>query len=154
MLKTLTDRFERGKFSVLYSLLFHLKGTGYAKSNYENREANLQLVKILKSLPENEWFEIENLMRHIRVDYPPLQIVTEHVAQNYLYLDEVVQSPYGNYSYTNKLYIKSGAYDNAITRPMIKSFFYYFAALGMVDIAYDFPSDENAARINRDYLTD
>ncbi|WP_114781398.1 hypothetical protein [Botryobacter ruber] len=151
LLKTIVANFEAGHLSALYSLLLHLKGTGYVKNNYEFAGINKVLVSVLEHLPQGDWYTFDNLKRHVGLFFPPIMPVSYPVAQNYLYLEIVVKSQYGNFK--DRYHPKESGYPDLISYPLLKAAVFFFAALGLADIAYDYPKNEAAEQYGLDYIS-
>jgi hypothetical protein len=114
---------KKNRNSIL-DLFFSHKGL--YKYNLVSRNIENDILNKLKKLPIKEWLSFENVFNflHQECDIFPIEV---HTAQSEIYQDihyygkGVVENPYLEY----------------VQKPFVKGTFFLFAALGMMDIAYD-----------------
>jgi hypothetical protein len=144
-IKALFEQYSTGLYENLPALLFHLKGS---KSYIdEDTSVNGILAEVLASLPVRQWVSLENLIHHIRIVQPELLPVRQYMAKDLLYIDTQVKS--------GKMQQKIGEhlYFPVIAEPLIKGSFFLFAALGLADIAYTEPRNDQATAYGIPYFS-
>lgn len=149
LIEMLTYLINERRISPIFHWLRHIKGGGYVKNSYEDYSVIVKMLRMVQSLPPGAWFSYANIHRSINLNFPKLEPVSTSAAVNYLYLD--VYGRYGN----DKLYITSAHYDQVIREPLFKSFCFFFASLGLMEIAFDYPPDQPLGidQSNRSYLS-
>ena len=121
------------KYETFQCLFTHVSGTGYLDDYYTNENVEHSMMHILKSLPAGEWISLENINDFITYNFLDVEIVHQGTARNKLYYG-VKQK-----GYTEKDYIDSETYHNAIITPLVHGSLFLFGALGVLDLAYDEP---------------
>jgi hypothetical protein len=121
------------KYETFQCLFTHLSGTGYLDDYYTNSSVEHSMMYILKALPAGEWISIENINDFITYNFLDVAIVQEGTARNKLYYAKKQKG------YTEKNYIDSETYHDAIVSPLINGSLFLFGALGILDLAYNEP---------------
>lgn len=112
---------ETHKTFSLDSLLTHLKGLGYrrprSRGTLSKREISIRasLPTLLRNLPDARWVDMDTLLKHCRC--------------RDIDLDVVHRSYYANES----------LHEPVVETPFLKAVLFFFAAFGLVEIAYDRP---------------
>lgn len=116
-------------------VLHYLKGMGYVDYD-EIPSVESNVFQILRRLPVDQWISIENVEDYMRYNVVEIKPILEHTAANKLYYQ--YNDPNGR-TYTDRHYIRSNTYRRSIMEPFIKGSFFFFAAFGLVDIAFNEP---------------
>lgn len=116
--------YQKKRRNSVFDLFFPYKGIYKYRQNSDGLESDI-LIK-LKKLPINGWLSFENVFNflHYNCDILPLET---HITRNEVYYD----FHYYGEEEINNLYLEF------VQKPFIKGTFFLFAALGIVDIAYD-----------------
>ena len=115
-------------------LLSHLKGMGYLDSG-DFGDYEPDLLRMLSTFPLGEWMDINNIKEHVKYSILDLEPIFSY-SQDKLHFQF---SDSG--SYTSQHSVRNYSYSKVIAEPFIKGFFFFFASWGLVDIAYDLPTD-------------
>lgn len=127
----------RNKFNSLYGIITYLKGTGYVDSYYINK-VEPTIFNMFKNLPKYEWVSIRNLQSHIKYNSINVQLLRGGIVRDKLYYSVKVQGR--SSTYENKKYVEPHRYIHSFITPFLKGTCFLFAALGLLDIAYDKPN--------------
>lgn len=126
-------------------LLPDLKGMGHMDS-YSFTDENDKLFQLLKQLPKGEWVASEHLLGFVKYSFTVFRPISTYNAQDKLYY-EYESTEEDAYNYNNRHHISNGyLYDRAIAQSFVLGGFFYYAALGLCDLAYDAPDLENLGR--------
>lgn len=126
-------------------LLPDLKGMGQL-DGYSFTDENHKLFLLLKQLPKGEWVAAEHLLGFVKYSFIMFKPISIHNATDKLYY-EYKSTEEEAYNYTNRHHISNGyLYDRAIARSFVLGGFFFYAALGLCDLAYDAPDLENLGR--------
>jgi hypothetical protein len=141
----------------LYELLWHLQGLqhlrgGYNEQSHERNEKQVRktLRKLLRALPVGEWLTVENLLQYCLYRDLDLDIVTRSTANSYLFFNSSSTRKYARYE---RNMVTPGLYKDALLAPFFKAVMFLFAALGIVDLAYDRPQNLLLQQQGKDYLS-
>lgn len=93
----------------------------------------------------NTWYDVNNIVDHMKYHFLIPKVVRPYEAAQYLYHEYEEESNYG-YSYKQKFYIQQNRYHKSIDIPFIKGSLFLFAAMGILDIAYDLPDVETMGK--------
>jgi len=137
------------QISPIYHWLRYLKGSSHVKGSYENYSVIIKMIRMIQSIPVGAWYSFQNLEKYLHLNFPKLEPVTPHVANNYLYLESTGR--YGN----DKLHISTAYYDLVIREPLFKSFCFFLSSLGLLEISYNYPPAEPLGinQANRDFIS-
>ncbi len=140
---------EASRFSLLDNLLLHLRGRRNVQSSfYGERDINSSFILILNDLIPLKWISLENLRRYVFLRGIDLELIPPYEAGRYLYFEK--KHRHGS----AKAYIDSEeVYDQAITNPLLKGSMFVFSSLGLVDLAYNLPTNKQEHQIDKDYLS-
>lgn len=135
-IRMLLQEFREGTYNSITNLLIHLKGGGRLE---EETEASVEsrLLDLLPEMPIDSWIDAEQFYTWFLYRGIELRPVSVGDARHSLYF--VYQSEEGM---SEKMYIEPHLYDDVLLKPFIKGTFFLFAALGLVDVAYDMPDTQ------------
>lgn len=159
-LKAAFEGFFRGeayRSFALADLLTHLKGRGYyldsGYGSYSDREKSVRgsLPALLDHLPEDRWVETETLFKHCRCREIDLDVIHRSLAAQHVYFYASASST--GYGHTYKSYVGSAFYDSAVAAPLLRAVLFFFAAFGLVEIAYDRPRNRQIKQEGKPYLS-
>ena len=129
ILKAFFKRAYGNGFASPTVLLPDIKGLAYFE-NHQFKTYEMQMVKLIKDLPKNEYVAIENILGYCSFSLFQMDIVGRTEAYEKL----TMEAPDGgNY----KVAIGYNRHRNAIELPILKGTFFFFAALGLCEIRYD-----------------
>lgn len=138
------------------SLLDHIRGKGNTVETLEYKDRSIKIrkaiIELLKELPQEQWIDIETLNKFIFYRNLFFKPYDEKYAEENIYFDES-KSGLNSYTYSQKTFIKDDLYKTIITIPLIKSLLFLFSSIGIVDIAYDEPKNNEYRQKNKDYLS-
>lgn len=138
------------------SLLEHLRGKGDLSDNHDYKDRAIKVRKatfeLIKQLPNNEWIEIDTLVRFVFYRNLFFKPFDEKFAEENIYFDESKRGS-NSYTYSQKTFVKDDLYKTIITIPLIKAVMFLFSSIGIIDIAYDNPKNNEFRQKNEDYLT-
>lgn len=128
------------RFDSPSAIMAHLKGINYLDS-HDFRSIEVEAFSLLQRLPVDKWISLSNLNNYITYNIIDLAPVNESTAANKLYY-EYAEDPDGEtylMRYERKHYVESSSYAQAILQPFLKGLFFFYAAFGLVKLAYDKP---------------
>ncbi len=128
-----------------YAIFSFIKGYNRIEKYYLNKEAEASQWTLLERLAVGTWYDINNIIDHMKYHLLIPKVVRAYEAARYLYHEYEEESDYG-YSYKQKFYIRKNKYHKAIEIPFIKGSFFLFAAMGLLDIAYKKPDVETMGK--------
>lgn len=136
----------------LYEFLYHLKG-GYYEHQYQKRQKRVKksLLQVLKALPSSQWIAVENLEKYCLYREIDLDVTSRTSYGSDLYFNMKVDSRYRNYY--ERTYARGAYYNEAVTKPFLKTMFFLLATFGVVDIAYDLPVNKALQEREAAYLS-
>ena len=149
-LTSLKNKYELYKKLANYphiSLLKHVTGWQFVDTEL-NHKAHLNLCNILEGLPEGEWFDIQQLVRYAKLREINISPLNDDQATRYLRIP-LGWDGWGN---SNKA-INLEKHDLAIKLPAIQMTLFFLAALGILDIAYEQPENEDLHYKDQAYLS-
>jgi len=151
LLKQLFDSYKEqaGISWSMSNFLTHIKVKSGTSLYYldSKKKINASVFSLLKKLPPGHWISIENLLRFILLRDINVAPVEAPSASRFLYL---IQK---DNLYDKKTFIDNAMYHEAIIAPLIKGSMSLFAAFGLVDIAYDFPTNKALQVKGEQYLS-
>lgn len=133
--KQLFKQFELNKLSVMKNFIFHLKGIKQCFRHEELTSVTAELLGLLRALPVNKWISLKNIVNYVQLREINMKIVSNYAAERYLYI--VKKLPCESFYDSDKEYITPDRYSEAITSPLVGASMFFFASLGLVDIAYN-----------------
>lgn len=133
------------KVKSFYSIFSFLKGYNRIEQYYLNTEAEASQWALLKSLQVGTWYDINNIIDHMKYHLLIPKVVRPYEAAQYLYHEYEEESNYG-YNYKQKFYIRKNKYHKSIDIPFIKGSLFLLAAMGVLDIAYQKPNAETMGK--------
>ena len=111
----------------------HLQLLNYLKNRYNvnfTREPYFNYLKLVQSLPKQQWVSIDNLVEHAKYELIPLDsAVRNEIISSTRY--EIDKQTY---------YLNDKDADELIAIPSLQAVLFLWAALGWVDIAYNNPT--------------
>jgi len=133
------------KVDSFFSIFSFLKGYHKIEKYHLNKEAEQSQWTLLQSLQLGTWYDINNIIDHMKYHLLIPKVVRPYEAAQYLYHEYEEESDYG-YSYKQKFYIRKNRYHKTIEIPFIKGSLFLFAAMGILDLAYDKPDVETMGK--------
>ena len=133
--------------SVYISLyLNYLKGVRkIGKENDEIKRAIKSVKEAVMEMPDDKPVSVDNIIKYILYRDKFIEILDLKEVYENIYINEA------NYERTKILsYFKYKAY---IIEPFIKSILFILSALGVLEIYYDLPSENNALYLKHGYLS-
>ena len=104
--------------------------------NYAFEEVEPAILDLAKQLPVNQWVSFEELSLYMKYNFLSLQPIRQGYAKEHLYFESKKDIENG---FRDRFYIdEKNAYEY-INLPFTKGVFFFLAAYGLVDIAYDEP---------------
>lgn len=128
-----------------FPIFSFLKGYHKIERYHLDQEAENSQWALLKELQMNTWYDVNNIVDHMKYHFLIPKVVRPYEAAQYLYHEYEEESNYG-YSYKQKFYIQQNRYHKSIDIPFIKGSLFLFAAMGILDIAYDLPDVETMGK--------
>lgn len=144
--------FDGAGFSYLV-WLDHIKGGNsyYYDTEESQRACNRSLLFIVEFLPLYQWVSLEDIGAFASYRDLSFPLLAEEDMGQFLYIYRCRKS-YG-YDYRERQYLGPHFYNEIVVRPMIKAFFFWAAAFGLVEIAYDLPRSEKLKDGNKPFLS-
>lgn len=135
---------ENSVFITLY--LNYLKGIQkIGKNNDEIKRAIKSVKDAIMEIPNDKAVSVDNIIKYILYRDKFIEILDIKEVYENIYINEA------NYERTKILsYFKYRAY---IIEPFIKSILFILSALGVLEIYYDLPSENNALYLKHGYLS-
>lgn len=136
---------EKNSFYVrLY--LNYLKGIKKVNTKNEAlKKCFLSIKEVIENIPSNEVVSINNIINYVLYRDKFIEIIDLYDVYEHIYINEA------NYERTKiSSYFK---YKSYVIEPFIKSIFFILNALGVFELYYDLPSDNNALFLRHGYLS-
>ncbi|MEM9340030.1 MAG: hypothetical protein AAGA66_14940 [Bacteroidota bacterium] len=138
LIKTLFDNYKKGMvYNVAQVFVLHLKGTGHLHT-YEPSKIAVTFLSLLKELSINEWVSIHNIIKYAKLHRIDLDLTSKYEFSQKLYINKADYEWGGNY----KSYFEESGFSEVFLHPTIKATFFFFAAYGLLDLAYNQPKGE------------
>lgn len=136
------------RFSALESILFHIKvSSGYYGDNISEINRGQPLLDVLADIPSGKWVKVRNLLRVLKLNEESFRPVSALEAKKRLYVP--ITKGYG----TEKDFIDTpDLYDEVITMPLLKGSLALLAAMGIVEMVFNNPSNNYRQR-EKSYLS-
>ncbi|MBF0452097.1 MAG: hypothetical protein HQK75_15455 [Candidatus Magnetomorum sp.] len=165
-LKHIINRFHGGadrlfNYFKTLCLLSHIKGWRKVFDTYHDEyhfEMEMifrkELGNLLKQLTVGEWIGIDNIIKYCFYRNISVEIVHHFVANQYIYCQHAANIN-GKWVKTGgRTYVSEANYPNLITKPAIKMYMFFMASLGILDIAYIDPQNDEIRSNNRPYFSE
>ncbi|KJJ83206.1 hypothetical protein OMAG_002880 [Candidatus Omnitrophus magneticus] len=144
-LKNMIRMFQEKPFPMAFFLLPNVKGfknylslwNMYDDEKRSHIEFNEVFLLLLKRLPLNKWVSADNLIKYMYYRNLSVQPIPFFAARKYLTVNLLYV--YIGRIFENKMSISEELYDEVITHALIKAGLFLFSALGIVDIAFNYP---------------
>lgn len=123
--------------------------TSYLKGNGRhvfNDNASLEIINLFKCLPKKKWINIQDIIGWTTINKKPLDITESRSGYPLQFKKK------STYSY-DKIYINPNNREQLLILPLLKSRCFLFASLGLLDIAYNTPSNLYYRSDGKEYLT-
>lgn len=133
----------------LYNLLSHIQGYFFI-SNESEKEVRLSAFELLKSLCKYNWISIENLVINLECHNKSYYFSLDYEDEHYLYTNLLSKDRYSRF---HESFISRDNYYDVFFTPLVKGMFFFFASLGLVDIAYDDPRNDKYYIYDKSYLS-
>ncbi|MGP8330180.1 MAG: hypothetical protein ACT6FF_07680 [Methanosarcinaceae archaeon] len=141
--------YQNFKLYELKDLLYFVKGIEYDIFTRQNRNIRSSIYKLLKNLPPSQWFSIANIIQYAHYARININPVNRKSAYYHLNFQRFIQD---SHSYIQNP-ITEDNYNDVIITPFIKGVMFFFAAFGMLDIAYNLPVNEKYRTKKNQYLS-
>jgi len=147
------------KFKII-DFLTHIKGwrkiyETYHHHFYTNELTFLnELKNILTQLNVGDWISIQNIIHYCFYRNIPVEIVDRLIACHYFHFQytSIMDGKWINMS--GKTYVSESNFPEIITKPAFNMIMFFFASLGVIDIAYSDPENETIRTKNRRFFTE
>ena len=125
----------RNELKSVFTIFHYLPGL--SNMFYRNWEsgASVNLHDIIKKMPVEKWISHKNIEDYLKYNVITIRPVDLDMASSELYF----KFTNSTHNWTNKYFISPDNYKQAIETAFIKGSFFYYATLGLFDIAYDEP---------------
>ena len=149
--KLILDYFNFNNFKKynFLRLLSHVRLAYYMNKSVEE-EIRKSFLNLLKIMSDYNWLSIDNILTNIKCNIEDQKFSYREEFEHSLYLN--IPSVQDYYSY-GRNWVTRDMYNDVILIPLVKGMFFLFGALGLVNIAYDFPSNKTYQLRDRMYLT-
>ncbi len=140
---------------LLTLLLSHINSLGgmliYISELKDQERTIREVLRILlNQLKPGGWYSVKALLDYCKYHDLMLDIIPRNFAANSLTITLPVSlGSISGYQYT----AITGNYTDVITIPFFKAFCFLLSTFGIVDIAYDYPKNEQFHKRNSEYLT-
>ncbi|MGR3218405.1 MAG: hypothetical protein ACUZ8H_01125 [Candidatus Anammoxibacter sp.] len=151
LLKSVFQQFEKDRYSISENFLLHLKGRTKCFYDENNDVVAANLIALLRDLPINKWVSAENLCSFVKYRDIDLKIIPENPAEKYLYYTRRI--PGDSYIGRERQYVIKECYYAAVIIPMIKASMFFFASIGLVDVAFGKPVNNDLKNDGKDYFS-
>jgi len=166
ILKKLLAHFHSGNDRYRYafktfSFLLYLKNWKKIVGSIQNEnqyqlESNFRnnIWNILKEIPEKQWISVDNIIKYCYFHNIDIRIAHPYMVSQYVHYSP---SRYMNGRWENvrgKTYVSESSFSTVITTPAVKMYLFFLASFGIIDIAYDFPENNEIRAKNRQYLSE
>jgi hypothetical protein len=135
LLKSFVGEIRRGKFSVRYGLLAMFKA-GYIST--KERPTGEAYIELLQNLPPGKYVSFAALRQYVLTNSIRFAMYEDRVAFG-SFSAPATRRHIERFPYQRSMSITQEYYDEAITMTVLRGMMFLFAALGMVEIAYDEP---------------
>ncbi len=157
LLKEIIHKFQSTEISFYPDLLLdYVRGKGDLSNNHDYKERSIKVrkafIQLLKELPNQKWIDMDTLIQFIYYRNLFFKPFDEKFTEENLYFDETKKTS-SAYTFTQKTYIKDDLYKSIISIPMIKGLLFLFSSVGMLDISYDSPKNNDFRKKNEEYLS-
>lgn len=142
LLKDIVSKLESNPFLLSYNLLSNLGGKNTLKAFHssiaiKNRNFFKSIFFVLKNLKENNWYSTKDIIKFINLRDLDVNLLYKINIEN-LYINYT-----NEYNKKDKKYFsKKNDYNDLFVIQNIKSSFFLFSALGLLDIKYNNQSNE------------
>lgn len=147
-------------FKLIY-FLSHLKGWRKVYSSYHYRlhfqkelELRNEIKAILKELTVGDWISIDNIINYCFYRNIPVDIVDRMIACHYFHFQYTTNVSGEWEASGGKTYVSETNYAEVITKPAIRMLMFFFASLGIIDIAYTKPENDTIRSVKRPYFSE
>jgi len=138
------------KYNPIKGVLHDLYTTNYS-DNTNRFEVAKDFWEVLQKFPLEEWIAIENIERHLEHFNYEIRPIAQLNASGHVFFFRKTVNRYGN-SIKERVYLNTATqYRNRLVDPTIKGMFFLFAALGLVDIAYNAPKTNKKGELIKSF---
>jgi len=131
LIKEWVQNMKNGNFEFVQAVFLFANSIGRASEASNDGSFFSAYLNQFQSLSVNEWFKYENLYAYF--NYRSMVYVPVNYGVDKIYYTVKVESDYYD---TDKVYIDSSNYNDAIIHQSIKGLIFLFSALGIFEIAY------------------
>ena len=124
------------------TILHFIKGMTNIENNY-CFHIEPDIINFLRTFPKNKWVAFRNIETHNQYQFNQFLPLSPYIAHEKLYYEyDRKEEEDDFYYYGNKHYINGDLLFPGVITPYLKGVFFYFAALGLFDLAFDSPNTE------------
>ncbi|MBF0389446.1 MAG: hypothetical protein HQK71_05000 [Desulfamplus sp.] len=151
--KFFDDRFIN-VFDIFHKLMRHIKGYSYTYNYDSDRhyEVKKGFSILLATFPTMQWLSIDNIVKYSKSRDIYIEMVGRR-SYDLSRLSVQMQSDEKTSRGYNEISLKNLTYQDVVTMPFIKGMLFLMASFGIVDIAYNYPSNQSYQVPNKKYLT-
>jgi hypothetical protein len=129
-------------------LLTHLRSNYYYNNTFDKDVRNSFFI-ILNKISAFRWISIDNLLMNINCCSENYNLSYKREFEYSYYLN----IPSSGYSSYGKNWVTKDMYNDVLLTPLVKGMFFLLASLGLVNIAFELPSNKKHQLRDRNYLT-
>ncbi|MFY8001493.1 MAG: hypothetical protein ACOVSW_23065 [Candidatus Kapaibacteriota bacterium] len=148
LLQAWFEAYRKGKYRIKEMLLGHLHDLNDRRSLKAHQE---EIITLLKLFPSQKWVPIESLELYGKNHSDELDIATNENSHDFYILQLPEQNPNSRYYMSRS--INPAQYNDVVITPMLKGMMFFFAAFGIVEIAYDMPLNTLLQQGSKPYLS-
>lgn len=122
-------------FRITPSILYYFKGISSVEK-YAYRDVEPSILKLINLLPVGQWIHMDNLIQYLKFNFIELDPIQKGYAREHLYF-ELASDNISISDFSQRVYIDEQNRMEYLQIPFIKGVFFFLAAYGLVDIAYN-----------------
>ena len=147
---------------LLCQLLHHLNGVGYVNTSYTYRLTNDRRTRIasaflgmLRDMPAGEWVTVSRCIAYAAYRRETFEILDPLSTQSYVYFrgDLALENDGISKWDVGKHPIHTGLHLDTVTAPFIKAVLFLCGSLGLLDLAYNPPTNDQYRLSGKPYLS-
>jgi hypothetical protein len=117
---------NRLDFTISKMFVSHLRGVRFTKDATQHRLFNLARG-IISEMPKDDWVSFDNIISHVKIKDIPLDFEYSYKTKEY-----TIDTDRKTVSVNDNI-------DELFNKPILKALFFYFGALGLMELMYDKP---------------
>jgi hypothetical protein len=166
ILKKMLDRFFSGidRYDYTFrgfSFLTYLKNWKKITESFQNDnqyklEINFRknIWNVLKEIPEKQWISVDNIIKYCYFHNIDIRIAHPYIVSQYVHFSPSRNMNGEWVNVSGKTYISESSFPTVITIPAVKMYLFFLASFGMIDVAYEFPENDEIRTKNRPFLSE